>query len=158
MEIGLELLDLRFHRPGCYRLAVICQSGQQRLVHVSEASEISMTPKWNTRGWRARIPKGEELQLQLRLYDGFVQDTSHDCRSVLEAAPLSSCSFTLGKSLQDLLPSSQLLSAPLFQAPDKLDKAPRDNFWEELGAATISICLPLSSFVASHLVESFATF
>ena len=81
MEIGLELQSIRFHRPGCYRLAVVCRVGERRLVHVSEPSEICAAPKWKTTAWRLQVQKDDvELQLQLRFYDG----NSSDCRSLLE--------------------------------------------------------------------------
>eukprot|EP00438_Fugacium_kawagutii_P007439 Skav210448 [mRNA] locus=scaffold1297:175402:178522:+ [translate_table: standard] len=110
MEIGVELRDIRFHRPGCYRLAVVCQIGDRRLAHVSEPSEICATPKWKSTAWRLQTGKDDtDLHLQFRLHES----NSSDCRSVLESAPLSRCSFDLPlQRLRSVLTSSQELVAP----------------------------------------------
>ncbi|CAK9047738.1 Uncharacterized protein SCF082_LOCUS26693 [Durusdinium trenchii] len=152
MEIGLELLNLRFHRPGCYRLAVLAWanlSGEQHrrnfAAYVSGLSEISMTPKWSAKGWRLQVPKGKDLEVQLRFYDGFVQDKSHDARSVLDATPKSRCNFHVeAHTLEERFPSAHVLSAPMFQPRDE---ASEEDLWEEIGVVTLSICLPISSYV-----------
>ena len=150
MEIGLELQEIRFHRPGCFRLAVVCRLGEKRLVHVSEASEIGAVPIWKSKAWRLQAPKddldGVEAQLQLRFYEEFGPNSS-DCRSLLEAKPLSCCSFTLPlQRLRTLLSSAPVHSAPLFSKG-----RPGGQDMEEIGVVTISWGWPTSSHTASQI-------
>ena len=136
----MELRDISFHRPGCYRLAVICKTGELQLVHVSEASEICQKPKWKTQKWKAQL---SEAQLQLRFYEN---EPQIDHRSLLDATPLSSCSFHIPQqSLQDIVLSSELRSAPLFRLGD-------GQTWEEIGVVTIMLSLPTPSHVDSCAV------
>ncbi|CAJ1365473.1 unnamed protein product [Effrenium voratum] len=138
--LGVELRELRLARPlPRLRLAVVAASAALRRVHVSEAAEASARPRWKAAAWKLNLPKGQALQIQLRLYEGVECDE----RTLLEhALPLSSCSFDLVESsLQDLLMEEQVRSAPLFT------HAGPDSEWRELGVVTIALGWPSPSHV-----------
>ena len=147
----MELQDIRFHRPGCYRLGVVCRIGERRLVYISEASEICATPKWTARAWRLQVQKDDfEVQLHLRLYEDY---ESLDCRSLLEATPLSCCSFGLPvQRMREMLSSSQVRSAPFFSLEKRSSS---QDGWEEIGVVTISFGWPTSSHIVSWMQQEF---
>eukprot|EP00439_Symbiodinium_sp_Y106_P067351 s1395_g11.t1 len=58
MELGLELSQVQFRRPGRYCMAIEAVLSAQRLVYVSEVADIAALPSWSVKQWK--------LPLQIR--------------------------------------------------------------------------------------------
>ncbi|CAE7783080.1 unnamed protein product [Symbiodinium sp. CCMP2592] len=147
MELGLELSQVQFRRPGRYCMAIEAVLSAQRLVYVSEVADIAALPSWSIKQWKLPLQKGQIANLSFRFFS--LIDAETDRRMILDTGtPISSCSFAVSDAtIKEVLRCPQLRSFPLYAA------AVGSAGWEEIGMITIVLGIPSPEHVALVLPE-----